>query len=353
MRFIFDTGAEHTILFKRIYADLLGVPYGRKIKILGSDLSREVSAFVSRNMTLGFPNGIVTRRDIIVLEEDYFHLDQFTGVSIDGIIGANVFRNLVVKIDYKRRVLHIYHPEKFSPPAGNYHSIDMKVVRNRPFVQAFVKLSDTMDIPVNLLVDSGASINVLLHNNTHADLQIPSTHITGNLGAGIGGLIKGYLARIEHLTIEHFEFDNLIVSFQALDSLTLVNREYAEHGLMGNQLLHRFMVILDYWNKKLYLKPIRKYNRQFKQDRSGLFLFAAGANLNEYVVQHVIQYSPAYHADVLAGDVIKLINGIPAGFFSLSGVLRIFQGKEGRKVRLTVERNGIRLKKQFQLRDLI
>lgn len=42
LQFIFDTGAEHIILFKREYTDLLQVPYDRRIPVLGSDMSREI-----------------------------------------------------------------------------------------------------------------------------------------------------------------------------------------------------------------------------------------------------------------------------------------------------------------------
>ena len=38
LKFIFDTGSEHTLLFKKEYADLLGIEYDRKIPLMGSDL---------------------------------------------------------------------------------------------------------------------------------------------------------------------------------------------------------------------------------------------------------------------------------------------------------------------------
>lgn len=49
LQFIFDTGAEHVILFKKEYTDLLQVPYDKRIPILGSDLSQEVYALIARN----------------------------------------------------------------------------------------------------------------------------------------------------------------------------------------------------------------------------------------------------------------------------------------------------------------
>jgi len=38
---IYDTGAEHVIIFKRQYTDILQVPYDKRIPIMGADLSRK------------------------------------------------------------------------------------------------------------------------------------------------------------------------------------------------------------------------------------------------------------------------------------------------------------------------
>jgi hypothetical protein len=39
LKFILDTGAGHTILLKREYAEILKIPYQKKIKLLGADMS--------------------------------------------------------------------------------------------------------------------------------------------------------------------------------------------------------------------------------------------------------------------------------------------------------------------------
>jgi hypothetical protein len=52
VQFIFDTGAEHVILFKREYTDILQIPYDKRIPVMGSDMSREIYALITRNGVL-------------------------------------------------------------------------------------------------------------------------------------------------------------------------------------------------------------------------------------------------------------------------------------------------------------
>ncbi|MEO6132773.1 MAG: aspartyl protease family protein, partial [Saprospiraceae bacterium] len=97
---IYDTGAEHIIMFKREYTDLLQVPYERKIPIMGADQSRNIFALITRNATVQLEGLSAKPYDLLVLEDDYFKLDELVGIEVDGLIGGGFFRNLIVNIDY-------------------------------------------------------------------------------------------------------------------------------------------------------------------------------------------------------------------------------------------------------------
>ena len=71
LKFIFDTGSEHTLLFKKEYADLLGIQYDRKIPLMGSDMSQEVYGYIARGVNLIMSGSCKVTTDILVLEEDY------------------------------------------------------------------------------------------------------------------------------------------------------------------------------------------------------------------------------------------------------------------------------------------
>lgn len=353
VNFIYDTGAEHTLLFNREITDLLGLEYDRKIKVIGSDLSTDLYAYVSPAIPIGIDNIDPRVMDVVVLEEDFFHIDELTGQNIGGLIGSSFFRNYVVKFDYKRQELIIYHPKYFNKPGKKYKEFDIQIKAGKPYITTDCILQDGTTIEATLLIDTGAGLPLLLHNNSSEMMILPPDIIEGKLGMGLGGYVKGYLGRIKLFTLGEYKFENIITSFQNLDSSYISNPINFRNGLIGNQILSRFEMIIDYNNQKLYLKPIKKYNKSFKVDRSGLVIFAYGPRLNQYIVQDVLTNSPAEEMGIKKGDVIKKINGVPTAVLGLHHVSSRFYKKSGKTIKLNITRKGQKLKKSLILRDLI
>lgn len=81
LQLIFDTGAEHVIIFKREYTDLLQVPYDKRIPIMGSDLSRQIYALITRNALFQVSSLPAIPYDLLILEEDYFNLEELIGTK--------------------------------------------------------------------------------------------------------------------------------------------------------------------------------------------------------------------------------------------------------------------------------
>ena len=107
------------------------------------------------------------------------------------------------------------------------------------------------------------------------------------------------------------------------------------------------------WEVLYISKPKRKYNRKFKYDKSGLTIYAFGPQLNQYYVKSVVKDSPAWQAGIRKGDMIKRFGPWPANFYSLGGITKRLQRKDGKKIKLKMERNGVEYKTQFFLRDIL
>ncbi|MCB0562770.1 MAG: aspartyl protease family protein [Phaeodactylibacter sp.] len=353
LRFIFDTGAEHTILSKREITDILKVDYLRRFPIIGADLSKELYAYLVQGIEIKVGNIIAKNRSILVLEEDYFRFEEYAGIDVQGILGSDFFRRFVVKINYSRNVISLYDPQYWEPPAKNYTQVPIEITRNKPYITARVQFHQDTTLQLRLLLDSGASLALLLNTDSHPGLQLPERVIPSNLGAGLGGYIQGYMGRIEELGLESFTFREVISQFQDasffLDTTFTANR----NGIIGNDVLSRFTIIIDYIREQAYFEPNRTYNDEFEYDRSGLFLAATGAGLKNYIVYGVIPGSPAASAGIIPGDEIVKVNCWPASFFSLAGINRKFQKKPGTKIRMKIKRGNKRIKVFFYLRDLI
>jgi len=353
LKFIFDTGAEHTILTKRSITDILGVPYVRRFTLMGADMSTELHAYLARGLHISLGTVQANNQAILVLEEDYFQFEEFMGMKVHGIMGANFFRGYQVRLNYQRQVITLYRPNGFNPGKDRYQELDIEIYRSKPYLQADLEVQKDSTLPVKLLIDTGASLSLLLYTDTDPNLEPPPTVIPSNVGKGLGGYLEGYLGRVDELNFADFKMANIITNFQDTiiyrDSSLMNNR----NGIMGNKVLSRFDIVIDYWNEKLYMRPNKHYDDAFKYDRSGLLIIASGPNLSTYTVQSVIPGSPAAEAGLQKGDVLKTLNWIPVTLYSLENINHILQKKVGKRIRLIIKRDGERMKKVFYLDNYI
>ena len=352
LNLIFDTGAEHVIIFKREYTDLLQIPYDKRIPIMGSDLSREIYALITRNVLLEIPGLAPKPYDLLVLEEDYFNLEELIGTHVDGIIGGGFFKNLVIQLDYRRNCMTLHNHAQFEIPKDHI-VLPIRMKTNKPYVDAEASLQDGSVVTVDLLVDTGAGVPLLLHNNSHPSLKLPEKYIRGRLGMGLGGFLEGYIGRINKLSVGEVEFTGIVTSYQEIQEDWLFDKDRFRHGILGNQLLSRFSVYFDYIHSQLIVKPYHSKQKPFQMDRSGMMIFAYGLEFNKFIVRDIIPNSPAEEADILPNDLILRIQGYPTHFFSLAGINAMLLKKPGKKIRLVISREGKTLKREFYLRDLV
>jgi len=353
LTFIFDTGSENTVLTHKTFADMMDIDYDRKYTIVGSDLQQELLVHLARGVQLDLKTVPSQKVPILVLDENYFQFEKYTGLKIHGILGMDLFKLVVIQIDYQKKKLILYRPDNFKRPSSKFKKYYVDVYRSKMYLEVAGKVNQTATIPLKLLVDTGANIALLLHNDSDSSITLPPKLIPGKLGDGLGGYIEGYMGRTQQLTIEPYEFTNLTTHFQqvpiTLDSLNLNDR----HGILGNSILSRFNIIMAPFKNELYLKPEKKYNRGFKFDRSGITLIASGLHLNQFTILDVLPNSPAMEAGLQPGDEMRSINFLPTRFYSLNDLLWKFQKRVGKRFRLKVLRDGEEHIIRFRLRDLI
>ena len=352
MHFIFDTGAEHSILFKREIADLLELKFERKIQVYGADLNDSTFAFISRRVEMDLDPLKSNLSDILIMEKSLTNLDKLAGRSIDGILGSQFFKNYKFQIDFTRRQIKFY--KELPKKKIVKHSIcQLNIHKNKPYMVVPIAYAPNKHVDLNLLFDTGASIHMMLHNNTHENIDLPENNISTVLGAGVGGLIYGHVGRVESMKICKYELQNILTNYQDMTDVRLDSSQVYRHGVIGNGILKRFNVIFDYINSVIYLKPTKQFKNKNDFDKSGILLGSTGVDFNEHIIVHVMKSSPAEESGLQRGDKIIKVNGIKSTFYDLSEVSQKFRKKEGKRVRLVINRNGDILKKEVVLRSLI
>jgi len=354
LKFIFDTGAEHTILTKREIGDLMRIQYEREFRVLGSDLRTPLVAYLARRTSFEIPEKVVaSSEDILVLQDDYFRFKEYLGLEIHGILSALSFSRYIIRINYDRHVITLYERESFKLRDDEFVPIPVELFRNKMYLTTPLEVLPDSVAKVKLLLDTGAGLPLLMFSNTHPLVYPPDKVLPSNIGMGLGGYLEGFTGRVHQMNLGSFTQQGVITYFQELDSLSTRDYLNGRDGLIGNGLLCHFQVILDYQNSSISLKPGKSYQEAYVYDRSGLSIIAAGPRVSDYVVQNVLPNSPAAEADIRRDDEIIRINRLPVGFYSLNDIQRILQKKPGKKVRLTIKRGDQKIKKIIVLRELI
>jgi predicted aspartyl protease len=353
LRFIVDTGAEYTILTKKEIANLLNTTYDREISLMGTDMNSVVKAYIARRVRMDLQNLTLTK-DILVLDDDYFKFDQFAGLDVQGIIGAEVFKGYVLKIDYQRQILTLIDPSVFrASEKKKYQELPIEIFRSKPYLFVKTQFHTGNTATLKYLLDTGAALAVLMHTYSSPDIRLPEQIIKGKIGTGLGGSIEGVLGRLNKLYLGDFTIASTICHFQAVDTLRDTSYLNRRNGLIGGDVLSRFNLIIDFAGEKLYITPNTFFKDAFEYDKSGIVFIAGGVNLSQFMVYEVLENTPAAEADIKKGDQLISINRLPARFYSLGAINRILQNKQGKKIRMKIRRDGVMMTKTFRLRNLI
>jgi hypothetical protein len=273
-------------------------------------------------------------------------------------LGYDLFDSFAVEIDYRAKLLKIYDPvkakEKFKklPKHRKWFTIPIRVENEKPYTTISFKNTESDEYSdLKLLLDTGASNSLSFYDPTSDEIVLPENTISTLLGIGLSGNVSGELGRIKNIKFGPFEFEDPVVAFP--DSLS-VRRAFGfddRNGSIGGDLLRRFKVIFNYHEGLLYLRKNKNYNEDFTYNVSGIEVSTPFPNLPYYEISFLRQDSPAEEAGLQEGDVIRRINGKKAEELSLNDLLNIFQKKEGRRIRMTVDRDTVSVTLRFDLKD--
>ena len=390
LNFIFDTGVNKTIVFNSLSSENVFLNDKRIYKLRGLGGGNPVDAVISENNTFRLNKLVGKNQKVYIVLKDEFDLSSKMGITIHGVIGYDILKDLVLKMDYRKKRIRFYESENFKiGKCKKCQEFPLQIHRNKPFIDVNITVNEGEEkIPVKMLIDSGGSDAIWLFEYSKEGIVTPEKHFDDFLGVGLSGTIYGKRSRISDITIGTFKIPEPSVSF--LDTIsTRTARSFKErNGSIGNNILKRFTVWFDYPNNKITLKKSAPFTGGFNYNMSGIEVVyngkvlipvresrlndgygrdtggSSGTSINlvtnyvyrfkpSYRVNEVIKGSPAALAGVKKGDIILNINGKPTHQLSLNKIISIFQEKNKKLIRMTIQRDQERIKIEFRLKKVV
>ncbi|EON76790.1 hypothetical protein ADIS_2661 [Lunatimonas lonarensis] len=340
INFLFDTGVKSNIFFSKTIADELGMEYTRKLNLVGADGQTVLSASVSPNnhFDLGQIEGIY--QAALVLDEDFLELEKVIGIPIYGVIGHEFFKNNPVKIDYDNAEVSFYRTSALRWKPLGFRSMPMELIGNKPYINTTIRQIAGPEMTAKLLIDTGANHGLLLNRETTEQIVLPPMTLETDLGRSLGGDLFGLVGRVRRIDIQGLKFRGVITSYPDQTEFSDVIVETGRQGSLGAELLNRIKIIFDYPRERLLLKKGAKFSDEFDYDMSGLMVRVSSAEDKRFYVSQVRENSPADRQGIQLFDEIIAINKVPAYFWELADITKLFRSEEGRVITLDLLRGS-------------
>lgn len=305
---VFDSGADGLYLdsiffktnpfgqFKYIPAILPGIGSsgGQKVEVITDKLN-----YSSANFSKTFSSIPI------------FKLKPILGDYADGIIGVNAFSKSILEINYKDEYLRI-HKDFKDIDTSKYERIRMIKKKNRLHVPITIKIKPDLIIEDYLLLDIGSGGTVSIINDASVKYNFKD-EITDKVKyftkyGGVSGNATCYFFKSSSFEIGNYKFDSVLMDY-SIDKSGALSKQNNSIGLLGNDILDRFDVIIDFINNDIYLKPNSDFNYPFQLSKLGFNYVDRSETMNSWIVTGFFENSNAQKSGLQIDDKIISVNG--------------------------------------------
>lgn len=353
LKFILDSGVRSTIITELLPGDSILLTYNNIRDLQGLGRGATLNALVSNDNTIFIGRKFkLFNKTIFVLQEDIFNLTRQTGTKINGLLGADFFQDYIVQIDYTARKVRFYDKDKISVPKG-YGVMPMTIEKQKMYINLSVLETDSARRSIKMLIDTGAELNAWFQTLTNKAITIPEKSIHGRIGQGLSGEVTGIFARVPQICIANFCVKDPIVVFPDSAVISGIIQNSDRDGTIGSQLLSRFNLIIDPFNKQFYFKPNSNFKKPFVYNIAGIEVAQTYAFFPQIEVINVWKGSPAEQAGIKVGDLINEINFQKIFSMTLSQVRGYFEHASKRPLRMILQRDGKMLDVEVEMKAKI
>ncbi|NML19878.1 PDZ domain-containing protein [Pseudoflavitalea sp. G-6-1-2] len=235
-----------------------------------------------------------------------FHVNDYTvltsayGEKIDGIIGYSFFNRYIVKIDYDSSRIFVLTRGSLKYPKGGFLLKTLLV--NIPILQTEIR--DDRDVLSRFYFDTGAGMCLLLSSDFVQDSSVvkPRRRWYATQAEGLGGKAPMRQGVIKQVKLGPFKFRN-VPTYIFEDEYNVTSYPYLG-GLVGNDLLRRFNLIINYERREIFMTPNSHFKDAFDYSYTGLGMYLLDGEIQ---IVDIMPGSPAEAAGFLPGDVVVAV----------------------------------------------
>lgn len=345
--FLYDTGASITVI-DSAYAAKIGLQGAGHMQAQGAGSGGSASFAQLEKLRLSTPDadGIELQNLKVAILNVNSVLSPFFWKDCAGVIGFDVIVRFVNQVDFDNHNLFLYDPATFTYE-GKGTAVPMTLAGHAPVVT--VKVDGQYEGPARVDIGSGSMLDLHTPFVQKNDLIAKAKNSISVMGGGFGGTFESKLARMKSLEIGPYKVDDPLVGLSTTTEGALASEDYA--GNLGNQMLDRFRVTLDYERRKIYLEP----SARFAKRQNFSLLGAQLARMDDKVTaMQVLKDSPAAKAGLAEGDEVVSIDGVPVAQLDPDKLEDKFvEGKAGTKVKLAIVHDGKAKKLDVTLKEIL
>ena len=234
---------------------------------------------------------------------DYDILSSVYGDKIDGIMGYSFLSRYIVKVDYDVSMITVYSKGYFRYPRGGF--LLKPSLISLPVQSA--RLKEAFESNTKFYFDTGAGLCLLLTTDYLHDSAIlyKTKKPLPTQAQGMGGKANMEITTLKEFKLGPYKFRNIPVHIFE-DQYNIMAYPYLG-GLIGNDILRRFNLIMNYEKKTFYLTPNTHYYDQFDYSYTGLGLY--WDENGDITVGDIMKDSPAEEGGFKVGDLIISVDG--------------------------------------------
>ncbi|MBB6270526.1 FKBP-type peptidyl-prolyl cis-trans isomerase [Pedobacter cryoconitis] len=266
LNFVFDSGATGMTI-DSLAAEHAGISKnnGQVASIAGSGGVQNYVMALHQNIKLGD----VELKNIDMVLINFASLSTSTGSKIEGIIGYEVLNKYVTKLDFDHKKILLYDQIKAVDTTG-YTGIPFEFNRGVliPRFPISITLANEETFTGRVMFDTGSIFTLIVSPpfSKFHDFNSKLGETTTNMSRGLSFTTQDQLAGIKSMSFNGFSFGEMPIRLTINDK---AEPKDGYLGILGIEVIKRFNVILDYANKKIYLKPNLSYHDAFNRQDPG------------------------------------------------------------------------------------